>query len=116
MAHKRTKEHPRGGEVYFGPDNIAYVKPDRSGNKGSGARPARTLEESFKVLAPYQPTDAEQKLIAWAQEQFDQIVAAEVHAVVHRSVKGFHIAQPKDVDLIYRKAKELGAGLPPRVL
>ena len=111
-------EKKRGAqdEVYFGPGHVAYVKPARGIDRGLGARPARLPEESFKVLAPHQPSKAEQKLIDWAKEHFDQMVVAEVQSVVHRSVKNFHTTPPNILDSIYEKARELSAGLPPRNL
>lgn len=105
-------------EVFFGPDHIAYVRPIRAAGtekaeqKEKPPRKPRTIEESMKVLEPYKPSEKELELLRWAKENLEPVVAAEVHGIIYRSVKGFHIASAKDEVRIRTKALDLGVGLP----
>lgn len=117
---------PREFNTYFPDNETAIIVPrdkDRATvtrtEKSAGGKPAtttspvaRSVGEEMQVLAPYQPNEKELELVKWARETLEPVAAAEVHGIVYRSIKGFHIASPKDEIRVRAMANELGVGLP----
>ncbi len=113
--------------VPAGKDKTSVTHLPRQGKPREVVRPRRgnlrrkrplaaepLLAGAMRVLASYQPTKQELALVTWAEERFksDPHIAAEVHAVVYRSITNMVIATLAEHMEIWRKAQELGAGFP----